>query len=219
MPRGGAGQSARPACASGHAEGLIEVKDEKSRRVITSAGFSLNGGAMHAQEVAPNVRGAPAVAAGIKVERVAFDAPWAWLAAGWRDLWVAPRISLTYGAVFAAVSMGLTLALRAGGLEALVLSLGGGFLLIGPIAAIGIYETSRRIEAGQPVTFRDIARRRLPCAGPARLLWRDPRLRLFCLAPACAPAVHALPRATSRCRRPANSSRRYCSRRMVSDCS
>lgn len=112
---------------------------------------------MRAQEVAPNVRGAPAVAAGIKVERVAFDAPWAWLSAGWRDLWMAPRISLTYGTVFAAASMGLTLALRAGGLEALVLSLGGGFLLIGPIAAIGIYETSRRIEAGQPVTFRDIA--------------------------------------------------------------
>lgn len=112
---------------------------------------------MRAQEVAPNVRGAPAVAAGIEVERVAFDAPWAWLSAGWRDLWMAPRISLTYGTVFAAASMGLTLALRAGGLEALVLSLGGGFLLIGPIAAIGIYETSQRIEAGQPVTFRDIA--------------------------------------------------------------
>jgi uncharacterized membrane protein len=137
---------------------LIEVKDEKSRQVITCARFQLIGGAMHAQEVAPNVRGAPAVVGGIKVERVAFDAPWAWLAAGWRDLWVAPRISLAYGAVFAAVSMGLTLALKAGGLEALVLSLGGGFLLIGPIAAIGLYETSRRIEAGQSLTLRDIAR-------------------------------------------------------------
>lgn len=104
------------------------------------------------------MHGASATAGGIKVERVAFDAPWTWLAAGWRDLWVAPRISLTYGAVFAAVSMGLVLALKAGGLEALVLSLGGGFLLIGPVAAIGLYETSRRIEAGQSVTFRDIAR-------------------------------------------------------------
>lgn len=113
---------------------------------------------MHAHEVASKVHGASATAGGIKVERVAFDAPWTWLAAGWRDLWVAPRISLTYGAVFAAVSMGLVLALKAGGLEALVLSLGGGFLLIGPVAAIGLYETSRRIEAGQSVTFRDIAR-------------------------------------------------------------
>ena len=94
---------------------------------------------------------------GVRIERVVFDAPWAWLASGWRDLWAAPQISLTYGAVFAAISMGLTVALAAGGLEALVLSLAGGFLLIGPIAAIGLYETSRRLEAGERVTFRAIA--------------------------------------------------------------
>lgn len=94
---------------------------------------------------------------GIEVRRVAFDAPWAWLAAGWRDLWAAPQISLIYGAVFAAISVGLTLALAARGLEALVLSLAGGFLLIGPIAAIGLYETSRRLEAGERVTFGAIA--------------------------------------------------------------
>ena len=96
-------------------------------------------------------------ARGVRIERVAFDAPWAWLAAGWRDLWAAPRISLAYGSVFAAISMGLTLALAARGLEALVLSLAGGFLLIGPIAAIGLYETSRRLEAGERVTSRGIA--------------------------------------------------------------
>lgn len=91
----------------------------------------------------------------VSIRQVAFDAPWAWLAAGWRDIWAAPHVSLTYGALFAAVSMALTIALFAGGLEALVLSLGGGFLLVAPIAAIGLYETSRRLEAGQPVTLRD----------------------------------------------------------------
>jgi len=33
--------------------------------------------------------------AGVTVEQVAFDAPWNWLARGWRDLWTVPRVSLT----------------------------------------------------------------------------------------------------------------------------
>lgn len=111
---------------------------------------------MQAHEMAPSSRPASVPASGVMIERVAFDAPWAWLAAGWRDLWAAPRISLTYGALFSAMSMGLTLALAAGGLEALVLSLAGGFLFIGPIAAIGLYETSRRLKAGERVSLRII---------------------------------------------------------------
>ncbi len=92
----------------------------------------------------------------VEIRQVAFDAPWAWLAAGWRDIWAAPHVSLTYGAVFALISVTLAVALVVGGLEALVLSLGGGFLLIGPIAAIGLYETSRRLAAGEAVTLRAI---------------------------------------------------------------
>jgi uncharacterized membrane protein len=96
--------------------------------------------------------------AGVTVEQVAFDAPWSWLQRGWSDLWAAPRISLAYGAVFAMLSIGLTLGLMAGGLESVVLALGGGFLLIGPIAAVGLYETSRRLESGQSVGLRDSLR-------------------------------------------------------------
>ena len=36
----------------------------------------------------------PSAAAGIKVAQLPFDAPWTWLAAGWRDMWSAPQISL-----------------------------------------------------------------------------------------------------------------------------
>jgi hypothetical protein len=61
------------------------------------------------------------------VRRVPFDAPWAWLAAGWRNMWTAPRISLTYGAVFAQLATALVLGLTVGGLESLILALGGGF--------------------------------------------------------------------------------------------
>jgi uncharacterized membrane protein len=96
--------------------------------------------------------------AGVTVEQVAFDAPWNWLALGWRDLWAAPRVSLAYGAAFATLSLGLTLGLMASGLESLVLALGGGFLLIGPIAAVGLYEVSRCLETGEGVRWRHILR-------------------------------------------------------------
>ena len=114
----------------------------------------------------PAERGtAPTTIAGVTIEQVAFDAPWNWLASGWRDLWTVPRVSLTYGIVFAALSMGLTLGLMGSGLESAVLALGGGFLLIGPIAAVGLYETSRRLEAGQSAGLRDSLRAGLRAPG------------------------------------------------------
>lgn len=103
-------------------------------------------------------RTASATVAGVRIEEIAFDAPWSWLASGWRDLWGAPRVSLTYGAVFAALSIGLTLGLMMSGLASLVLALAGGFLLIGPIAAVGLYEASRRLEAGEDVRLRHVLR-------------------------------------------------------------
>src|SRR6516162_2340312 len=91
-----------------------------------------------------------------EIQRVAFAAPFAWLAAGWRDLWTAPQISLAYGAIFSAFA--LAIAIQLSRIEALplLLPLAGGFLLVGPILAGGLYEISRRHERGQSVTFRDI---------------------------------------------------------------
>jgi uncharacterized membrane protein len=107
----------------------------------------------------------PTTAARLKVARVPFDAPWAWLAAGWRDMWNAPGISLLYGAVFAALSGALVLGLLAGGLASLTLALAGGFLLIGPAAAVGLYEVSRRLEDGQRLGFAEVLTRGLRAAG------------------------------------------------------
>lgn len=92
---------------------------------------------------------------GLRLQRIPFDKPWDWLAAGWRDLWVEPRISLIYGA--AAVALGLCLAggLALFRLESLVPVLAGGFLLIGPLLAVGLYEKSRLIEAGRTPAFSD----------------------------------------------------------------
>jgi uncharacterized membrane protein len=95
-------------------------------------------------------------ATGPTLEQVAFDAPWNWLACGWRDMWAAPHVSLTYGAAFAVLSAALTLALTVSGLASFVLALGGGFLLIGPIAAVGLYETSRRLETAQSTGLREL---------------------------------------------------------------
>ena len=87
----------------------------------------------------------------IAIRNAPFDAPWDWLAAGWRDLWAAPRIGLTYGAVFAGLAVLLSLGLLQFGMQSLILALGGGFLLIAPLTAVGLYETSRRLQTGEPI--------------------------------------------------------------------
>src|SRR5262245_9677913 len=108
---------------------------------------------MNARRLHGMIDSAAVPAAGARVRRVAADAPWVWLAAGWRDMWSVPHISLSYGALFAGAAAGLLLGLTVTGLESLMLALGGGFLLIGPVAAVGLYDTSRRLEGGEPITF------------------------------------------------------------------
>ena len=84
----------------------------------------------------------------ISVRHVAFDAPWDWLGGGWRDMWTVPVVSLAYGALFAfaaAASPGAP----AGRIQSVILALAGGFLLIGPLAAVGLYE---RAVASRPVS-------------------------------------------------------------------
>ncbi len=93
------------------------------------------------------------VAANISVRRVPFDQPWEWLAAGWRDMWTYPGISLTYGLVFALGAVFMALGTTHAEAQSIILALFGGFLLIGPLVAVGLYEVSRRIEVGEPVTF------------------------------------------------------------------
>ena len=91
----------------------------------------------------------------LPVRRVSVDEPWAWLMAGWRDLSRAPIVSLTYGAAFVVASFLLTLGLWIFGLFYLVLPLAAGFMLVGPVVAVGLYEVSRRLERGQSVTLGD----------------------------------------------------------------
>lgn len=104
-------------------------------------------------------------ARGSALQEVSFDAPWTWLASGWRDLWAAPVVSCSYGALFAILAAFLSVGLFWQGLESLILPLSGGFLLIGPVVAIGLYETSRRLENGESVDLLGVTQAALSNAG------------------------------------------------------
>ncbi|MGE4217933.1 MAG: DUF2189 domain-containing protein [Alphaproteobacteria bacterium] len=97
---------------------------------------------------------APAMAPEIRT--VGLEQPWIWLAAGWRDLWRRPGLSLGYGLAVFAASWVLTAAVLLHGAYWLVLPLAAGFLQIAPLLAMGLYEISRRIENGEPVSAGNV---------------------------------------------------------------
>jgi uncharacterized membrane protein len=86
-----------------------------------------------------------------RIRKVDLDRPWVWLAAGWRDLCRAPQVSLAYGVLFALAGYAITLGLWLAGLTYLVLPMVCGFVIVAPLLAVGLYEVSRRLDAGEPV--------------------------------------------------------------------
>jgi len=80
---------------------------------------------------------------------LATDAPLRWLKLGWQDIRRAPRQSMTYGAVMVLLSYAISLlALEYGNLYSL-LTLLSGFILIGPVIAIGLYSISCQLQEGK----------------------------------------------------------------------
>jgi uncharacterized membrane protein len=78
------------------------------------------------------------------------------LGQGLRDFQAAPLYGLAFGALYAAGGMVILLSLTAFGMIYLAYPLAAGFALLGPFVAIGLYEVSRRREAGQPLSIRGI---------------------------------------------------------------
>lgn len=78
------------------------------------------------------------------------------LRAGLSDFQRAPMLSMFFGAVFALIGLLLTLVLFRAGSGYWLLPLAAGFPLLGPFAAVGLYEMSRRIEADEPLEFGPI---------------------------------------------------------------
>lgn len=72
---------------------------------------------------------------------------------GVRDLARAPVYSLFFGVVFSAFGVLISYLLFVVGSSYWVLPLAAGFPLIGPFAAVGLYEISRRLERGEPLSW------------------------------------------------------------------
>lgn len=73
--------------------------------------------------------------------------------AGLHDFQSAPLYGLAFGAFFAVGGLLVVLCAAAFGMSYLSYPLAAGFALIGPFACVGLYEISRRLETGSPISF------------------------------------------------------------------
>jgi len=88
--------------------------------------------------------------------QLAPGAAWQWLAAGWRDMRVDPAGSLAYGFLVFIVSLAVVSGLLAFGWDYILLPALAGFMVVGPLLAVGLYEKSRRIATNKPVSLSDM---------------------------------------------------------------
>lgn len=83
--------------------------------------------------------------------------PWVWLQKAWSDFRRAAAIDLTFGAVIAGAGALLVALAVDLGYWHVVVPLVTGFMLVGPILAVGLYDVSRRLERGLPLDVTEIA--------------------------------------------------------------
>ena len=84
------------------------------------------------------------------------DAALSWLKAGLADFLDRPGLSLAYGGAIFLLSVVVLGGLWRLGFHYMVFPALAGFLLVGPLLAIGLYEKSARRAAGEPVRLRDM---------------------------------------------------------------
>lgn len=88
-----------------------------------------------------------------------------WLSAGWRDFRTEPAVSLVYGILVFAVSASIVVGLFAFGWDYILFPAFAGFMVVGPLLAVGLYEKSRRIAVGHAVSLRSAVLLRPPSGG------------------------------------------------------
>lgn len=81
------------------------------------------------------------------IRQLDLNAPMRWLAQGWEDVRVRPVASITYGLIFTLA--GILMIWFGPASPIFTLLLLSSFMLVGPLAAVGLYDMSRRIEEGQ----------------------------------------------------------------------
>ncbi|MGJ3231871.1 MAG: DUF2189 domain-containing protein [Oceanicaulis sp.] len=94
----------------------------------------------------------------VTLEKVRRDAPWSWIKGAMADMAAAPVVSLGYGAVFTAIGVAITLGLWSLGLVTYTPVLVGGFALVAPVFAVGIYRVSQMRDAGETPQLFDFWR-------------------------------------------------------------
>ena len=92
----------------------------------------------------------------IEIAKITADDPWVWIRRGWSDMGRAPLVSLSYGLGFSVISAALVAAMFWLDASSLALAAGAGFMIVGPMLAVGMYEASRRMESGRHVALFDV---------------------------------------------------------------
>jgi uncharacterized membrane protein len=88
-----------------------------------------------------------------------------WLAKGWQDLTVQPMTSLCYGLLIFLASLAIVGGIFRLGWDYILFPAFAGFMVVGPVLAIGLYEKSRRLAAGLPVSLASMIFVRPRCGG------------------------------------------------------
>ncbi len=123
------------------------------------------------------------------INRLRADDPLQWLSDGWHDFLRAPFLSLFFGACF--VVMGHVLLLVAEKAPAYVMTLSAGWLLLGPLLCLGVYDISRQLQKGRKPALGHALFAWLPSAGKVasfaaillavQWLWSRVSLALFAI--------------------------------------
>ncbi len=90
------------------------------------------------------------------INKITTDDVYASLSQGWADFRAAPQFGLFFGGVYALAGIAIFLEFWLSGRSLWIIPFAFAFPLIGPFAAIGLYEVSRRLEKGQPLEWGEI---------------------------------------------------------------